>query len=624
MKKWLQNKGFRNTVICAFLIIIGIVLQYQGLENVAIPVFIAAFLIGGYYSAKNGIEELIHDKHLNVDVLMILAAVGASIIGYWMEGALLIFIFSLAEAMESMANEKSRNAISELMNLTPDEARRYNENGEIEVVPTAELKVGDQVQVPRGETIPIDGKLLSTDTVVNEASVTGESVPVEKVTGDEVVGGTINEGNRIDMEVTVEDSNTLFAKIIRLVDEAQSSPSKTASFIESIEDTYVKVVLVGVPLFIALAYFVLDWGWTESFYRGMVLLTVASPCALVASATPATLSAISNAARNGMVFKGGQTIDNTNALNAIIFDKTGTLTVGEPAVTDVYYVDGVDHAHVDEVIKSAESGSMHPIAVAILDYLEDTPLIELDHVEDITGKGFLIQNKGSEWKVGKHSYVLDESNIQLSEEVKRVVIEKESTGNTVIFVSRDNELQAFYALEDVVKENAKIAIEKLNNMGIQTIMVTGDNENTGKHIAKQVGIKEVHANKMPDEKSSILDELKEKYGNIGMVGDGVNDAPALAKSSVGFAMGSGTDIAMETADVVLIKDDLTMIPYSIGLSKKMKRIVIANVLFAIAVIALLIIANLFQAINLPLGVIGHEGSTILVILNGLRLLAYRD
>lgn len=624
MKKWLQNKGFRNTVICAFLIIIGIVLQYQGLENVAIPVFIAAFLIGGYYSAKNGIEELIHDKHLNVDVLMILAAVGASIIGYWMEGALLIFIFSLAEAMESMANEKSRNAISELMNLTPDEARRYNENGEIEVVPTAELKVGDQVQVPRGETIPIDGKLLSTDTVVNEASVTGESVPVEKVTGDEVVGGTINEGNRIDMEVTVEDSNTLFAKIIRLVDEAQSSPSKTASFIESIEDTYVKVVLVGVPLFIALAYFVLDWGWTESFYRGMVLLTVASPCALVASATPATLSAISNAARNGMVFKGGQTIDNTNALNAIIFDKTGTLTVGEPAVTDVYYVDGVDHAHVDEVIKSAESGSMHPIAVAILDYLEDTPLIELGHVEDITGKGFLIQNEGSEWKVGKHSYVLDESNIQLSEEVKRVVIEKESTGNTVIFVSRDNELQAFYALEDVVKESAKIAIEKLNNMGIQTIMVTGDNENTGKHIAKQVGIKEVHANKMPDEKSSILDELKEKYGNIGMVGDGVNDAPALAKSSVGFAMGSGTDIAMETADVVLIKDDLTMIPYSIGLSKKMKRIVIANVLFAIAVIALLIIANLFQAINLPLGVIGHEGSTILVILNGLRLLAYRD
>lgn len=624
MKKWLQNKGFRNTVICAFLILIGIVLQYQGLENVAIPVFIAAFLIGGYYSAKNGIEELIHDKHLNVDVLMILAAVGASIIGYWMEGALLIFIFSFAEAMESMANEKSRNAISELMNLTPDEARRYNENGEIEVVPTAELKVGDKVQVPRGETIPIDGKLLSTDAVVNEASVTGESVPVEKVTGDEVIGGTINEGNRIDMEVTVEDSNTLFAKIIRLVDEAQSSPSKTASFIESIEDTYVKVVLVGVPLFIALAYFVLDWGWTESFYRGMVLLTVASPCALVASATPATLSAISNAARNGMVFKGGQTIDNTNALNAIIFDKTGTLTVGEPAVTDVYYVDGVDHAHVDEVIKSAESGSMHPIAVAILDYLEDTPLIELGHVEDITGKGFLIQNKGSEWKVGKHSYVLDESNIQLSEEVKRVVIEKESTGNTVIFVSRDNELQAFYALEDVVKENAKIAIEKLNNMGIQTIMVTGDNENTGKHIAKQVGIKEVHANKMPDEKSSILDELKEKYGNVGMVGDGVNDAPALAKSSVGFAMGSGTDIAMETADVVLIKDDLTMIPYSIGLSKKMKRIVIANVVFAIAVIALLIIANLFQAINLPLGVIGHEGSTILVILNGLRLLAYRD
>ncbi len=624
LKKWLKNQGMRNTIICAVLIVAGIILQSQGLENVAIPVFIAAFLIGGYYSAKNGIEELIYDKHLNVDVLMILAAIGASVIGYWMEGALLIFIFSLAEAMETMANEKSRNAISELMNLTPDEARRYNDAGEVEVIPTSELKIGDKVQVPRGETIPIDGKLISSDAVINEASVTGESVPVEKVTGEDVVGGTINEGNRIDIEVTVEDSDTLFSKIIRLVDEAQSSPSKTASFIESIEDTYVKVVLIGVPLFIAFAYFVLDWGWTESFYRGMVLLTVASPCALVASATPATLSAISNAARNGMVFKGGQTIDNVNALDAIIFDKTGTLTVGEPAVTDVYYLDNVDNTHVDEVIKSAETGSTHPIATAILDYLTETSLIELDNVEDITGKGFLIKHNGSEWKVGKHSYVLTESNIQLTEEVQRVVTEKESTGNTVIFVSRDNELQAFYALEDVVKENAKIAIEKLNDMGIQTIMVTGDNENTGKHIAKQVCIKEVHANKMPDEKSSILDDLKEKYGNVGMVGDGVNDAPALAKASTGFAMGSGTDIAMETADVVLIKDDLTMIPFSIGLSKKMKRIIVANVIFAISVIVLLIVANLFQAINLPIGVIGHEGSTILVILNGLRLLMYRD
>lgn len=483
LKKWLKNQGMRNTIICAVLIVAGIILQSQGLENVAIPVFIAAFLIGGYYSAKNGIEELIYDKHLNVDVLMILAAIGASVIGYWMEGALLIFIFSLAEAMETMANEKSRNAISELMNLTPDEARRYNDAGEVEVIPTSELKIGDKVQVPRGETIPIDGKLISSDAVINEASVTGESVPVEKVTGEDVVGGTINEGNRIDIEVTVEDSDTLFSKIIRLVDEAQSSPSKTASFIESIEDTYVKVVLIGVPLFIAFAYFVLDWGWTESFYRGMVLLTVASPCALVASATPATLSAISNAARNGMVFKGGQTIDNVNALDAIIFDKTGTLTVGEPAVTDVYYLDNVNNTHVDEVIKSAETGSTHPIATAILDYLTETSLIELDNVEDITGKGFLIKHNGSEWKVGKHSYVLTESNIQLTEEVQRVVTEKESTGNTVIFVSRDNELQAFYALEDVVKENAKIAIEKLNDMGIQTIMVTGDNENTGKHIS---------------------------------------------------------------------------------------------------------------------------------------------
>lgn len=592
------------------------------MELTASLTYIVAFLIGGYYSAKSGLIELFRDKHLNVDVLMILAAIGASLIGYWMEAALLIFIFSLAGSMEVMARERSRNAISELMNLTPEEARRYKSNGEIEVVPTKELKIGDVLQVPRGATIPIDGILTTDFGVINEASVTGESVPVEKSSGAEVIGGTINAGELIDIEVTVEDEDTLFSKIIRLVDEAQSQPSKTASFIEGIEDTYVKAVLIGVPLFILAVYFLLGWSMEESFYRGMVLLTVASPCALVASATPATLSAISRAAKKGMVFKGGEAIDNVNQLKAIIFDKTGTLTVGKPEVVDAAYANEYEKDKVDEVVKAAEFGSTHPIASAILRHLHETSKIEVDNIADITGKGFEITHEGDIWKIGKRTYATEGAS--LNQEISNRTEILEQQGNTVIFVSRNDEVLAYYSLEDRLKPESRMAIERLNGMGIQTIMVSGDNQRTAEYIAGKVGIKEVHANHMPDEKTERLEELREKYGAIGMVGDGINDAPALALADVGFAMGSGTDIAMETADVVLVQDDLKQIPFALGLSRKMKNIIIFNIVFALAVVVLLILANIFQVINLPMGVLGHEGSTILVILNGLRLLNYKD
>ena len=611
-----------NTIISGILIVLGLIFTWNNMELTASLTYIVAFLIGGYYSAKSGLIELFRDKHLNVDVLMILAAIGASLIGYWMEAALLIFIFSLAGSMEVMARERSRNAISELMNLTPEEARRYKSNGEIEVVSTKELKIGDVLQVPRGATIPIDGILTTDFGVINEASVTGESVPVEKNSGAEVIGGTINAGELIDIEVTVEDEDTLFSKIIRLVDEAQSQPSKTASFIEGIEDTYVKAVLIGVPLFILAVYFLLGWSMEESFYRGMVLLTVASPCALVASATPATLSAISRAAKKGMVFKGGEAIDNVNQLKAIIFDKTGTLTVGKPEVVDAAYANEYEKDKVDEVVKAAEFGSTHPIASAILRHLHETPKIEVDNIADITGKGFEITHEGDIWKIGKRTYATEGAS--LNQEISNRTEILEQQGNTVIFVSRNDEVLAYYSLEDRLKPESRMAIERLNGMGIQTIMVSGDNQRTAEYIAAKVGIKEVHANHMPDEKTERLEELREKYGAIGMVGDGINDAPALALADVGFAMGSGTDIAMETADVVLVQDDLKQIPFALGLSRKMKNIIIFNIVFALAVVVLLILANIFQVINLPMGVLGHEGSTILVILNGLRLLNYKD
>src|SRR5690625_2473500 len=415
---------------------------------------------------------------------------------------------------------------------------------------------------------------------------------------------------------------TVFSNIIRMVEEAQDRPSRISKFIDRIESKYVIGVLIAVPIFIFILYTFNHFTFQESFYRGMVLLTVASPCALVASAAPATLSAISRAAKKGMVFKGGQAIDNVNQLKAIIFDKTGTLTVGKPEVVDAAYVDDDLRYMVDEVVKAAEFGSTHPIASAILRYLNETPKIEVDDIADITGKGFAVTHKGDIWKIGKRTYVTE--NADLSAVISDKTEKLEEQGNTVIFVSRNEKVLAYYSLEDQLKPESRMAIERLNSMGIQTIMVSGDNQRTAEHIAAKVGIKEVHANNMPDEKTERLEELREKYGTSGMVGDGINDAPARALADVGFAIDSGTNIAMESAVVVLVQDDLKQIPFALGLSRKMKNIIVFNIVFALSVVLLLIFANILQVINLPIGVLGHEGSTILVILNGLRLLNYKD
>lgn len=627
MKKiteWIkENNEMTLTIISGLMIIIGFILNTQN-SGLAIPLFILAFILGGYYSFLNAYHDLVDEKKLNVDVLMIAAAVGASIIGYWAEGALLIFIFSLAESLEAMSLAKTSEAITELMKVTPNTARKYTEEGTILEVETTELKVGDRLQVRKGEAIPIDGILENTAAVVNEAAITGEPLAVTKYQGDEVIGGTINEEAAFDMVVTVEDQNTLFSKIIRMVEEAQDSPSKTDSKIQQIEDTYVKIVLLFVPLFILLMPLVFHWTFEESFYRGMVLLTVASPCALVASVAPANLSAISRSARNGILFKGGEVMERTTDVKAVVFDKTGTLTKGQPEVVESFYHKDEDKELIDQLVISAETSSTHPIATAFLKaYPKVTPLA-IDELEDITGKGFEFKYEGATWRIGNRPFALNEDRKSaILEAENERILQNESQGKTVIFVSKEGQFQAFYALADQLKPDAKHTIQLLHDLDVQTVMLTGDEARTAHYIAEEIGIDDVRSNLLPQDKASIIKELQETYGSIAMVGDGINDAPALATSNVGFALGSGTDVAMETADIVLIQDDLEQIPFSLAISKQTRRLVMQNIIFSISVIVLLIISNLLQTINLPLGVIGHEGSTILVILNSLRLLRYR-
>lgn len=613
---WLKkNPKMLKTLLCLSLIIIGFVVQSY-LPIIGTLVLILAFIVGGYDSAKEGFFDLVENHHLNVDILMFLAAIGAGIIGYWLEGAILIFIFSLSNSLEELAMEKSKNAISALMSLTPDVARKLETDGTIIEVATDSLKIGDIIQVRKGEAVPIDGTLTSDFALVDESMVTGEPISVEKYHNDSLIGGTINLESQITMTVTVENKDTLFAKIVSLVEEAHENKSKTASFIEGLEDNYVKAVLFLVPIFILASHFLFGWAWVDSFYRGMILLTVASPCALVASSTPATLSALSRAAQNGLIIKGGDIIDRMGDISVVVMDKTGTLTKGLPSVVHAGFLS--EKILVNQIVKTVEATSTHPISSALLDYTKSVEILSLDELEDVTGKGFKANYQGEVWRIGKKSFIL-EAIKELPKELAKTIAKEEKEGKTLVFVSRNQELMGYYALFDEIKEESRLAISQLQAMGIETIMLTGDNEKTAQHIAGVLGINQVIANCLPQDKTAAIERLKEKYQGVAMVGDGINDAPALALADVSYAIGAGSDIAIESADSVIM-DDLTRLPFSITLSQKMKFIIKQNIIFALAVILVLILANVFQIITLPLGVVGHEGSTILVILNGLRLL----
>lgn len=606
-------------IISGVLILMGWLLEKGDFSTASIISFLLAFIIGGFAKAKEGIEATIADKELNVEMLMVFAAIGSALIGYWTEGAILIFIFAMSGAMETYTMNKSHKEISSLMELQPEEALLIT-GGVEKVIPVSQLSIGDLILVKPGERIPSDGRIVKGQTHLDEAAITGESIPVSKGIDEEVFAGTVNLNGSITVEITKNSTDTLFQKIIQLVQSAQSEKSPSQLFIEKFEGTYVKVVLVVVVLMMFVPHFLLGWTWTETFYRAMILLVVASPCALVASIMPASLSAISNGARHGILFKGGVHLENLSHLKAIAFDKTGTLTKGKPEVTDVLVLEDL---FVDDVLlktASIESHSNHPLATAIVKYTRDkldTPLIQPESIEDVSGFGVKAEYNEELWKIGKADFV---GRKHAEEFLDGAAKNLASEGKTVVFVQKNDEVVAVIALKDVVREETKQAIDTLKKKGIYTIMLTGDSINTGSVIAEESHVDDFVAECLPEKKVEELKKLRAKYGHVAMVGDGINDAPALATANVGIAMGDGSGVALETADVVLMKNDLPRIAEAIRLSERMNRIVKQNVIFSISVIMVLIASNFLQFIDLPFGVIGHEGSTILVILNGLRLL----
>ncbi|KAB0445177.1 heavy metal translocating P-type ATPase [Lysinibacillus fusiformis] len=606
-------------LIAGIFILLAWRLDTSGQTTASVLLYVIAFCVGGFAKAKEGIEETIEDKKLNVELLMVLAAIGSAAIGYWTEGAILIFIFAVSGALETYAMNKSHREISALMNLQPEEAWLVRGNFEPMKVSVSTLQIGDHLLIKPGERIPADGIIFKGQSSIDESAISGEPLPVLKSEGDEIFAGTVNLNGAITMEMTKANSETLFQKIIQLVQSAQSEKSPSQQFIEKFEGTYVKFVLLGVAIMMFLPHFVLGWDWTTTFYRAMVLLVVASPCALVAAIMPATLAAISNGAKNGVLFKGGLHLEHLSVLGALAVDKTGTLTQGKPVVTDFIVRDGFEPQMALAILAGIETQSNHPLAQAITSYAKAEGITALPQatIEDIPGWGIkgIVYNK--EYQVGKPEFV----NAQHANDFANGAAAKlAAQGKTVIFIRDQNGIVALTALKDTVRNEAKKAVSLLKELGIEVVMLTGDNEKTAKVIAKEAGVTEYVAECLPETKVTEMKRLLSQHHFVGMVGDGINDAPALATATTGIAMGEGTDVALETADVILMKNDLSKIAYAVRLSRKMQRIVKQNIIFSIGVIILLIASNFLQVVDLPLGVIGHEGSTILVILNGLRML----
>nr|WP_102347970.1 heavy metal translocating P-type ATPase [Bacillus sp. Marseille-P3661] len=622
MTKIIEHGELIAAITSGFLIVIAWLLsKSSGNESISIAFFLAAFIIGGYAKAKEGIKATINERELNVEMLMIFAAIGSAIIGYWAEGAILIFIFSLSGALETYTMNKSKKEISSLMKLQPEEALLIT-NGVENKVHVSTLEIGDEILVKPGERIPSDGMIIRGQTTIDEAAITGESIPVSKEINENVFAGTVNLNGAIVVGITKRANETLFQKIINLVQSAQSEKSPSQLFIEKFEGTYVKVVLTVVLLMMFVPHFLLGWSWTETFYRAMIFLVVASPCALVASIMPATLSAISNGAKHGILFKGGVHLEKLAGLQAIAFDKTGTLTRGKPEVTDVIVRSDIDEEQFLKITASIENHSNHPLAQAIVQYAKannsfSLTLDEPSEFKDVAGWGIQATLYNKQWKIGKSGYVGKELVTQFENGVGKKLAEE---GKTIVYVADDEGIVGLLALKDVVREISKQAIQILKENGIYTIMLTGDGNSTAKAIAKESGIDHYISECLPEEKVEHVKKIQDKFGEVAMVGDGINDAPALATANVGIAMGEGSDVALETADVVLMKNDLTKISDAIALSIRMNKIIKQNIVFSILVIMFLIASNFLQILDLPYGVIGHEGSTILVILNGLRLL----
>ncbi len=598
----------------------------------ALILYVIAYLAGGYYGVQAGWTAL-RELRIDVDLLMVLAALGAAVVGQPFEGAMLLFLFSLSNVLQEMALQRTQRAIEALMELRPDTAQ-VERNGEWVTLPIEQVHLNDRFVVKPGERLPLDGKVVDGQAHVDQAAITGESMPVHKQVGDTVFAGTINQNGHLEVRVTKLAEESTLARLIEMVAEAQSEKAGTQRFIDRAEQYYA----IGVILFTAVVWAVPQiMGWepfSDSLYRAITIMVAASPCAIIIS-TPATvLSAIGNGARRGILFKGGIYVENAAAIKVIAFDKTGTLTAGKPEMTDLIRLnETISDEELLQLAAAVEARSEHPLAEAVVRAAESDglPLPKATGFTSEVGRGVEAAVNGRLIRIGNGRYFQDITTHHLdSAQRKTDTLEAEGKTSVIVAELDDNRQKAtvlgVVAFADVLRPDTHQVIQDLKQAGIErVIMLTGDNETVARHIAAEAGVDDYYAELLPADKVDAIKQIEAQYGPTAMVGDGVNDAPALATATIGIAMGAaGTDVALETADIVLMADDLNNLPYLIGLSHATRRTLVVNLTFALAMILIMVAAVFSINLALPLAVIGHEGGTVLVSLNGLRLLGYRQ
>ncbi len=614
------------TVITLVSMFAALLLSRQGVTAwLVMGLYGVAYIFGGYYGLKGGIESL-RQRTIDVDLLMVLAAVGAALVGEFFEGAMLLFLFSLSNVLQDFAMDRTRNAIRALMQLRPSTARIIRSDREIEL-PIEKVNIGDLMIVKPGDRMALDGVVVAGESSVDQSAITGESIPVAKQSGDLIFAGAINQTGSLDVRVTKLAKDSTIARLIQMVEEARSEKAETQRFIDQAEQYYALGVIILTALFIIIPPTLLNVPFDDAFYKAMTILVAASPCAIVIS-TPATvLSAIGNGARRGVLFKGGIYVENAATVRVIAFDKTGTLTVGKPQVTNIHPLADVTEDELLALATAVESKSEHPLAQATIQAANSRGLVvpEVRSFNSVTGKGVQAEVDGLHVQIGNLRLFAGQNLVGL-DEAQVVVAGYQGEGKTSVVIASDGRVSGVIAYADVIRPDAPQVIADLRRRGImRTVMLTGDHERVARHIAEEAGVDEVFADLLPEDKVTAVKQVQEKYGPTIMVGDGVNDAPALAVADIGMAMGAaGTDVALETADIVLMGDDLKNIPYVIGLSKKTRRTLVVNLAFAISAIVVMLFFIIFGELPLPVAVLGHEGGTVLVSLNGMRLLRYTE
>jgi Cd2+/Zn2+-exporting ATPase len=619
------------SAVTAVALMAGWLLERAGSNPILVTILVViAYLAGGGFAARNALRAL-RQGQIDIDTLMVTAALGAAFIGQWVEGGVLLFLFALSNALEHYAMDRTRQAIYSLMDLRPEQALVQRKGREMTIA-VEELVPGDVVIVRPGERLPADGQIMSGESAVDQSPITGESIPVQKTTGEQVFAGTINGHGTLHVEVSRHAGETTLARIIQLVEEAQSERAPTQKRLDAFEQKYALVIIAAAALVAMLPPILLNWTWADAFYKAMTLLVVASPCALVISTPASILSAIAAGARRGVLFKGGAHVESLAGVKAVAFDKTGTLTEGKPRVTDVIPMHDMGETDLLATAAAVEIHSEHPLALAVVTAARKHELIipEAADLQATPGRGVAAQLNGRLVHIGTDGH-LEDNGYLLPNEFVQQIERLEAQGKTVMLVGEklpdntSNQLLGLIAVADTVRPEAAQTVAALKATGIEkVVMLTGDNARAAQAIGAQASVDEVRAELLPEEKVTAVKHLLGEYGSVAMVGDGVNDAPALASATVGIAMGAGgTDVALETADVVLMASDLSQLPYALNLSRQAMRVVRQNLVFALAVIITLVISTFLNIISLPLGVVGHEGSTVIVVLNGLRLLRYQ-